>query len=88
MPDPAADARGAPNAALGAPGAAGAAVAAVGAVIAAGHWHDMVPKAECLIALDEAASRKAMKVLRDSIDPQHEWQTQVERAVAGQPGNR
>ena len=39
-------------------------------------------KAECLIALYEAASRNALKVLRDSIDPQHEWQTQVERALA------
>ena len=38
-------------------------------------------KAECLIALYEAASRNALKVLRNSIDPQHEWQTQVERAL-------
>ena len=38
-------------------------------------------KAECLIALYEAASRNALKVLRDAIDPAHEWQTQVERAL-------
>lgn len=43
-------------------------------------------KAECLIALYEAASRNALKVLRDSIDPQHEWQTQLERALAAYLG--
>ena len=43
-------------------------------------------KAECLIALYEAASRNALKVLRDSIDPQQEWQTQVERALAAYLG--
>jgi AcrR family transcriptional regulator len=44
-------------------------------------------KAECLIALYEAASRNALKILRDSIDPQHEWQTQVERALAAYLGS-
>jgi len=39
-------------------------------------------KAECLIALYEAASHNALKVLRDAIDPSHEWQTQVEQALA------
>lgn len=43
-------------------------------------------KAECLIALYEAASRNALKVLRDSIDPGHEWQTQVERALTAYLG--
>ena len=43
-------------------------------------------KAECLIALYEAASHNALKVLRDSIDPQHEWQTQVERALSAYLG--
>lgn len=43
-------------------------------------------KAECLIALYEAASHNALKVLRDSIDPQHEWQTQVERALTAYLG--
>jgi len=38
-------------------------------------------KAECLIALYESASRNSLKVLRDAIDPQHGWQTQVERAL-------
>ncbi|NPC54386.1 TetR/AcrR family transcriptional regulator [Caenimonas sp. S4] len=43
-------------------------------------------KAECLIALYEASSRTALKVLRDSIDPQHEWQTQVEHALSAYLG--
>jgi AcrR family transcriptional regulator len=43
-------------------------------------------KAECLIALYEAASHNALKVLRDSIDSQHEWQTQVERAMSAYLG--
>lgn len=38
-------------------------------------------KAECLIALYEAASHNALKVLRESIDPVQPWQTQVERAL-------
>jgi len=43
-------------------------------------------KAECLIALYEASSRNALKVLRDSIDPTHEWQTQVEHALTAYLG--
>jgi AcrR family transcriptional regulator len=43
-------------------------------------------KAECLIALYGAASHKALKVLRDAIDPGHEWQTQIERALAAYLG--
>jgi AcrR family transcriptional regulator len=38
-------------------------------------------KAECLVALYEAASHNALKVLRDAIRPAHEWQTQVEAAL-------
>ena len=38
-------------------------------------------KSECLIALYEAASHNALKVLRTAIDPAHPWQTQVERAL-------
>lgn len=38
-------------------------------------------KAECLIALYEAASRNALKVLRDAIDPSHDWEQQVEAAL-------
>jgi AcrR family transcriptional regulator len=39
-------------------------------------------KAECLVALFEAASHNALKVLRGAIDPRHPWQTQVEQALA------
>jgi len=39
-------------------------------------------KAECLIALYEAASHGALKVLRDAIDPQRDWQDQVETAMS------
>src|SRR3569832_791092 len=38
-------------------------------------------KAECLIALYEAASHNALKVLRDAIDPAQGWQTQVDSAL-------
>lgn len=38
-------------------------------------------KAECLIALYEAASHNALKMLGEAIDPAHEWQTQIERAL-------
>jgi AcrR family transcriptional regulator len=38
-------------------------------------------KAECLVALYEAASRNALKVLRDAIDPSHGWEEQAERAI-------
>jgi AcrR family transcriptional regulator len=38
-------------------------------------------KAECLIALYEAASHNALKVLRGAIDPAHGWQTQVDSAL-------
>jgi len=43
-------------------------------------------KAECLIALYEAASHNALEVLRGAIDPSHEWQTQVEQALAAYLG--
>jgi AcrR family transcriptional regulator len=38
-------------------------------------------KAHCLLALYQAASRNALKVLRDSIDPAHDWHTQIESAL-------
>jgi AcrR family transcriptional regulator len=38
-------------------------------------------KDECLIALYEAASRQALSVLRDAIDPEHDPLTQAERAL-------
>jgi len=38
-------------------------------------------KADCLIALYEAASRNALKVLRDAIAPAHGWEEQLDRAI-------
>lgn len=43
-------------------------------------------KADCLIALYEAASHNALKMLGEAIDPTHEWQTQIERALAAYLG--
>ncbi len=43
-------------------------------------------KADCLIALYEAASHNALKVLRSAIDPQRSWQTQVEQAMTAYLG--
>ena len=45
-----------------------------------------VTKADCLIALYEAASHNALKLLREAIDPAHEWQTQIEVALAAYLG--
>ena len=38
-------------------------------------------RADCLIALYEAASFGALKVLRSALDPTRSWQTQVEQAL-------
>ena len=43
-------------------------------------------KAECLVALYEAASHNALKVLRASLDPAQPWDTQVEQALAAYLG--
>ncbi len=43
-------------------------------------------KADCLIALYEASSHNALKVLRGAIDPAHGWQTQVEQALSAYLG--
>lgn len=43
-------------------------------------------KAQCLIALYEASSHNALKVLKGAIDPAHEWQTQIETALAAYLG--
>ncbi|CAN5503096.1 TetR/AcrR family transcriptional regulator [soil metagenome] len=45
-------------------------------------YEHFATKAECLIALYEAASHNALKVLQGAIDPSHDWQTQVEQALA------
>lgn len=39
-------------------------------------------KGDCLIALYEAASHNALKVLRGAIEPAQPWRTQVERALS------
>ncbi|WP_220809442.1 TetR/AcrR family transcriptional regulator [Noviherbaspirillum aridicola] len=38
-------------------------------------------KADCLVALYEAASRNALDVLRQAIDPAHDWEEQAEAAL-------
>ncbi|MFZ6647853.1 TetR/AcrR family transcriptional regulator [Undibacterium sp. TJN25] len=44
-------------------------------------------KQECFIALYEAASLNALKVLRNAIDPAHDWHTQLERAMSAYLGS-
>jgi AcrR family transcriptional regulator len=39
-------------------------------------------KGQCLIALYEAASANALQVLRDAIDPSHDWEMQAEHAIS------
>ena len=45
-------------------------------------YENFADKAECLIALYEAASGNAIAVLRAAIAPGGEWQAQVEQAMA------
>ena len=45
-------------------------------------YEHFATKAECLIALYEAASRGALNVLRDAIDAERDWDEQVEAAMA------
>jgi AcrR family transcriptional regulator len=49
-------------------------------------YEHFTSKAECLTALYEAASHNALKVLRGAIDPAHEWQAQVDGALAAYLG--
>ena len=44
-------------------------------------YEHFVTKAECLVALYEAASHNALKVLRQAVDPARDWQEQAERAI-------
>ncbi len=44
-------------------------------------YEHFATKAECLVALYEAASHNALKVLRQAIDPSRDWQQQAERAI-------
>jgi AcrR family transcriptional regulator len=45
-------------------------------------YEHFADKAECFVALYEAASRGALQVLREAIDPAHGWEQQLERAIA------
>jgi AcrR family transcriptional regulator len=49
-------------------------------------YEHFATKADCLVALYEAASRNALKVLRGAMDPGHDWQEQVERAIGAYLG--
>lgn len=44
-------------------------------------YEHFATKAECLIALYEAASRNALDVLRAAIDPERDWEDQAEAAL-------
>jgi AcrR family transcriptional regulator len=44
-------------------------------------YENFSDKAECLTALYESASTNALAVLRDAIDPQSDWQAQLEQAL-------
>lgn len=50
-------------------------------------YEHFATKAACFIALYEAASRNTLAVLRQAIDPAHEWQTQLDRALAAYLGS-
>lgn len=45
-------------------------------------YEHFTDKAECLIALYEAASRNALKVLREALDASQPWQAQVDGALS------
>jgi AcrR family transcriptional regulator len=44
-------------------------------------YEHFATRSECFIALYEAASHNTLLVLRKAIDPAHEWQTQLDRAL-------
>src|SRR3954469_21863677 len=44
-------------------------------------YEHFATKADCLVALYEAASRHPLRVMREAIDPGHDWQAQVEHAL-------
>jgi AcrR family transcriptional regulator len=50
-------------------------------------YEHFATKAECFIALYEAANRNTLAVLRQAIDPGHEWQTQLDRALVAYLGS-
>lgn len=44
-------------------------------------YEHFTDKADCLVALYDAASRQSVDVLRRAIDPRHDWHAQVEQAL-------
>ena len=50
-------------------------------------YEHFATKAECFIALYEAANRNTLAVLRQAIDPAHEWQTQLDHALTAYLGS-
>ena len=50
-------------------------------------YEHFATKAECFIALYEAANRNTLAVLRQAIDPEHDWQTQLDRALIAYLGS-
>lgn len=50
-------------------------------------YEHFATKADCFIALYEAASRNTLSVLRQAIDPAHEWETQLNRALLAYLGS-
>jgi AcrR family transcriptional regulator len=50
-------------------------------------YEHFATKAECFIALYESASRNGLSVLRAAIDPAHQWQRQVEKALVAYLGS-
>jgi AcrR family transcriptional regulator len=44
-------------------------------------YEHFATKADCLVALYEAASHNALKVLRGAVDPSRDWEQQVEGAL-------
>lgn len=45
-------------------------------------YEHFATKADCLVALYEAASHNALKVLRQAVDPSRGWEEQIERALS------
>lgn len=50
-------------------------------------YEHFATRAGCFIALYEAASHNTLAVLRAAIDPDHAWQTQLDRALAAYLGS-
>jgi len=49
-------------------------------------YEQFATKADCFIALYEAASRNALTILRNAIDPAHDWEQQLESALSAYLG--